>query len=164
MFRLISICVFFASISLLGAQQSDVQMPDDLNEAYSSLSMHDRNTIKTPYQIADIEIRSYPGTEVIVGIDQDNDGKWDEFIGLQTNENYDVKGSFRAELIYFRNLFIIRPIDKEQESYVLRFSDNEELQELMAKIPSYYLEGQHLFGYGLRHHRGDYTFEYFVNE
>jgi hypothetical protein len=164
MIKFISICLLVTSAALLSAQSPDAQLPDDLNAAYSSLSMSDRTSLKDRvYRIANIEIRSYPGVEVIVGIDLDNDKVFDEFIGLQTDEDYELNASFKAELIFLKSLFIIRPLSDDQQSYVLRLSAGKDLENLVELIPPHYLAGQQFLGYGLRRHTGDYTFEFFVH-
>jgi len=164
MIKLISICLLVTSAPLLSAQSSYAQLPDDLNAAYSSLSMNSRKAVKDRlYRIANIEIRSYAGEAVIVGIDLNNNEVRHEFIVLQTDEDYDLNVSFRAELVFLHSLLIVRSLNDDQQSYVLRLSEGEELDKLMEVIPAHYLTGQQFLGYGLGRHTGDYTFEYFVN-
>lgn len=162
--------LFMGTIGQMIAQNKSIaNLPRDLNEAYSSMSMHDRQVLENIgadiYQLSRIQIKAIPGKEIIIGIDKDKDGKNDEFIGLQTNEDYKLKKSFKAEVIYFRNILIVRSIKGKKRAYFFKLSGLEKSEEILALIPDKYkAKARNYYGYGLRYHKGDYEFEDFIGD
>lgn len=155
--------------SLTSQTEASSILPKDLNSAYSEVTMHDKQVLQNIkaeiYQVAEIEIKSFPRKEVIVGIDKNGDNKFEEFIGLQTEENYSLKGTFKAEVIYFRNILVIRSLEMKKETYLFALNGFENSKKIIAEIPNRYkINATEYFGYGLRYHSGNYKFEDFITD
>ena len=153
----------------LSAQKKSTDiLPSNLNEAYSSISIHDKQVLKNigaeAYQVADIKIRSSPGAGIVIGVDKNGDKEFDEFLGLQSNKNYKLKKALKAEIVFLRNILIVRPIKGKKRPYVFALSDFQKAEQIIGLLPkSLIAKAKNYFGYGISYHSGETSFKDLLN-
>lgn len=116
-----------------------------------------------PYLQGKLKIISGEKNGVVVRIDKDGDGHWEEFLGIQSSERYKINEEIEnGEIIYASKIAIINSKD-DKRIYMLSLADGT--KEIEAKIPNELraLIKLKLTGFGLHAHRGDYDFNDFLN-